>query len=200
MKSIISFFLLCFCIMSVNAEVITLYNDNGQGGIHKSTGKTTVIEGQYYIDVSVPLYKGKTKTERHKVYKVNENARLMYQQPKWAEKYTYVIEASDRTPYYFNMKSAWKPSLTQDPDDPTRTIPVKKLTVMRNEFDGHGSPMTVLLVKSGGKYHLYDGDDCFGYAIEHNDNSEPSFPSWTRKYKYRSKVGGWYVFFNISQD
>ena len=127
MKSILTFLTICLCALAVNAESVTLYSDNGQGGIHQSSGKTIVIDGQYYVDMTIPVYKGRTKTERHKVYRVKDNARLYYNQAKWAEKYKYVVEANNHVPYYFNMKGVWKPSLTGS-NNPDNTVPQKKLT------------------------------------------------------------------------
>lgn len=199
MRLILSLLTLWISILTIRAEVITLYNDNQQGGIHKTSAKTIVVDGQYYVDFPITTHNGKVRTERHKVYRVKDNARLWYQQATWAEKYPYVIESNDRTPYYFNMKSRWIPSLTQDPNDTETTIPQKKLTVMLLESDGRAVPMKVLLVKSQGTLMLYNGDEYFGYTIESNDNSNPLAPAWTRQYKYRSNISGFPVYFNISK-
>ena len=202
MRIFIHLFLLILVVVSVKGETITLYNDNGRGGIHQSIGKLVVDEGQYFVDLSMPTYNGKTETEHLKVYRVKDSARLLHNQDKWAEKYAYVVERSigyfSSIPYYFNMKSTWKPSLTEDPDDPDRVIPIKKIVAYQDDFNGGRMAVKVVLIKMQGKYMLYFGDDFFGANIESNSKPLDDAPAWSRKFKYRSKISGFNVYFNIT--
>ncbi len=192
---------LLFISIAARGEAITLYNDNGEGGIHKSTGKLVEVEGQYYVDLHIPRYNGDMDTERLKVYRVKDSARLLLNQDKWAEKYIYVVERRkgflSTTPYYFNMRSVWKPSLTEDPDDPGRIIPVKKLTAYRQDLDDSKNAFTVVLVKMQGKYMIYYGDVFFLASIKSNSKPLDYAAPWTRNYKYRTVISGFNVYFNI---
>lgn len=185
------------------AEDIVLYNDNGQGGIHQSAAKVIVDEGQYFVDLPVPTYNGKTKIEHLKVYRVKDSARLLYHQEKWATKYEYVVERpkgwSLTIPCYFNMKSPWKPSLTEDPNDPNQVIPIKKLLAYHADFNEGKTAIKVVLIKTQGKYMLYYGDDYFAANIESNSIPLEYAPAWSKNYKYRSKISGFDVYFNIIQ-
>lgn len=200
----IYFFVGILVAFSIKGETITLYNDNGQGGIHQSIGKLVVDEGQYFVDLSVPTYNGKTEIEHLKVYRVKDSARLLYNQAKWAEKYAYVVERSkgffSATPCYFNMKSVWRPSLTEDADDPYRVIPIKKIIAYQDDFNGGKTPIKVILIKTQGKYMLYFGDDFFGANIESNAKPLDYAPAWSRNFKYRTKISGFDVFFNINSQ
>ena len=197
-------YLFSFLIIAISAhsETVTLYNDNGNGGIHRSTGRLVIDEGQYYVDLDMPSYNGKTKVEHLKVYRVKDSARLLYNQDKWAGKYRYVVERSrsffSTTPYYFNMSSKWIPSHTEDPDDPDRVIPIKKLTAYRCNLHDEPEAFKVVLVKTQGKYLLYHGDEFFCARIESNARPLDFAPAWARQFKYRSKISGFNVYFNIS--
>lgn len=179
------------------AETVTLYNDNGEGGIHRSNGKLVVTEGQYYVDVTVETYGGRTKTERLKVYRVKDSARLYYEQPRWAEKLVYIVY-NNRTDYYFNMKSPWRPPLTEDPDDPARVVPIKKITAYRDDWNGGYDARKFLLVKKSGSYMLYYGDDFFGALVCPNDPRSNDGPAWSKKFKYFSVVSGLTYYYNIN--
>ena len=156
-------------------ETVTLYNDNGNGGIHQTTANVVVDEGQYFVDLPVPTYNGRTQTEHLKVYRVTDSARLLYNQARWAEPYVYVVERSNgfysTTPYYFNMQSEWIPSLTEDPNDPYRVVPVKKLLGYHDDYQGRRTAIKVVLVQTQGNYMLYYGDDFFG---QHRAQRPPS--------------------------
>lgn len=202
LKNIATIIFAFFTAMTLNAEDLILYNDNGEGGIHKSRGKLVVSEGQYYVDLTVSAYGGKTKVERLKVERVRDSARILYNRDKWAERYVYVVERTAGPfrvdPYYFNMKSPWRPSLTQDPDDPNRIVPVKKIYVYRDDWNGGKIAVKAVVVKNEGQWYLYTGDDFFYSYIESNDEPVDSpEPAWTRKYKYRAKISMMWHFFNM---
>lgn len=185
---------------SLHAENIVLYNDNGAGGIHKSSGKLVTFEGQYYVDLYKRLPNGRRDVKRLKVYRVKDEARLLYNQAKWAGKYAYVVEETfgfQTVPYYFNMKSRWRPSRTANPNDPYSVVPVKKLWVYRDDYNGGYTPVKTVLIKTQGKYMLYFGDDFFAAEIFSNARPLPNAPSWSRKYKYRSSISGFDVYFNM---
>lgn len=188
-------------IFGACAESVVLFNDNGEGGIRRTTAKVVVEDGQYYVDFPVAGPNGRRKTERLKVYRVRDSASLMYHQAKWAEKYEYAVERrqgySSTVPYYFNMKSTWKPSLTHDPGDPSHVEPIMKLTAYRDDFSGGKTAMKVVLIKTQGKHMLYYGDDFFGAVIESNKVPKRCSPAWSRKYKYRAEISGFDVYFNI---
>lgn len=196
--------LLMFTLLAALAkgQSITLYSDNGQGGIHRSTGRLVVDEGQYYIDLPIAAYNGGSKTERLKVCRVRDHARLLYNQDKWAEKYAYVVERSkswsQTTPYYFNMTAPWRPSLTEDADNPNKVTPLKKLFVYYDNFQGGKQAMKVVLVKARETLMLYCGDEMFGATVEPNTALPNHAPAWARSYKFRAKISGFDVYFNIN--
>ncbi|MDE5608715.1 MAG: hypothetical protein K2I64_07265 [Muribaculaceae bacterium] len=199
------FVLLLICglwAVFTNAETVTLYNDNGQGGIHQSTGKLIIEDGQYYVDLAVPTYGGNSKIEHLKVYRVRDDAGLLYRQDKWAEKYTYVVERSNgfysSTPYYFNMKSPWRPSLTEDPSDPNFVRPIKKMFVYKDDYQGNKVAIKVVLIEKQGKYMLYYGDDFFGALIEPNTNIPNYAPIWAHDFDYCATISGFTVYFNLN--
>lgn len=201
--TLIQLFIFLLDTFARGGETLSLYSDNGQGGIHQSAGNLVVDEGQYYVDISIPSYNGKNKVEHLKVYRVKDSARLLYNQEKWAEKYTYVVDLSKgfyaTTPYYFNMKSVWRPSLTEYPNAPYSIITIKKLIVYHDDFQGGRYAMKVVLIKTQGKYMLYFGDDFFAANIDSNAEPLNYAPLLTRNYKYRSKISGFEVFFNIDK-
>lgn len=182
-------------------ETVTLYNDNGNGGIHQTTANVVVDEGQYFVDLPVPTYNGRTRTEHLKVYRVADSARLLYNQARWAEPYAYVVERSNgfysTSPYYFNMQSEWIPSLTEDPNDPYRVVPVKKLVGYHDDYQGGRTPVKVVLVQTQGNYMLYYGDDFFAANIELNDRPLDYAPGWSRNFRFRATISGHTVYFNI---
>lgn len=200
MYRIISILTVILCALCANAETVVLYNNNGNGGIHKSTGKLIVVDGQYYVNMAVPSYNGRTTTERLKVYRVKDHAEYVYKQEKWAEKYAFVAERSSgfvSTLYYFNMRSAWRPSLTENRNDPNRVVPIKKLTVYSDDFNGGRNAQKVVLIKTQGKYMLYYGDPYFAANIESNYPPLNYAPAWSRNYNRRAKISGLDVFFNL---
>lgn len=190
--------------ISVNAENVALYNDNGEGGVHRTVGRLVVFEGQYYVEMpAVSTYGNQSRRDSLKVYRVRDYASLMLEQPKWAEKYVYaVVEGGGlfqkKTTYYFNMKSKWLPSLTEDMNDPRRIVPIKKLNTYYSDFSGGYNVIKVVLVKTAGSYYLYFGDDVFFSNIESNANPDPNDPAWTRKFKYRARISGNVVYFNVN--
>lgn len=197
MKRIMIFVSLSIFVLSLKAETVAVFNDNGEGGIHKSMGTTIIVDGQYYIDINVPTYNGRTRKVRMKVYRVKDYARLLYHQDKWAEKYVYVALDNRNGTYYFNMKSRWIPSLTESKDDPNRVVPIKKIIVYRDEFVGQGVPDKMVLIKANGQYMLYWGDDFFCARIYPNDGRNYDMAPWAHKFKYCAEISGFTVYFNI---
>lgn len=187
--------------LMATGETVTLYNDNGNGGIHQTTANVVVDEGQYFVDLPVPTYNGRTRTEHLKVYRVTDSARLLYNQARWAEPYVYVVERSNgfysTTPYYFNMQSEWIPSLTDDPAAPYRVVPVKKLVGYHDDYQGGYTAVKVVLVQTQGNYMLYYGDDFFAANIELNDLPLDYAPGWSRNFRFRATISGHTVYFNI---
>ncbi|MCH5318652.1 MAG: hypothetical protein J1E38_02955 [Paramuribaculum sp.] len=184
------------CGSAYSAENVVLFSENGQGGIKRTTGKLIVYQGQYYVDI--PVGRG---SERLKVSRISDSARLIYHRKKWAEKYRYVAEKSDgwfySEPYYFNMTSRWIPSPTEDPSDPYRIVPVKKLWGYHTDFNGGRTPMKLVLIKTQGKYMIYYGDEMFAAEIYPNKSTSANEPAWTRNFKYCCRVSGFDVYFNI---
>lgn len=173
--------------MCVNAETINLYNDNGRGGIHQSTGDLVIDEGQYYVDIIDTFHQ-----EQHlRVYRICDDAHLMYKQPRWAEEYQYAIEWNNDT-FYFNMMNPWLPSLTEK----IYIKPVRKLTAYRNDNGGRES-VDVVLVENNEKYCLYYGARNFVAIIQPNTDIPDYAPAWVRNYRYRSDISGIRVYFNL---
>ncbi len=200
LNRIVQLLVVLFVAFAAKGETVFLYSDNGEGGIHQSVGRLVVDEGQYYVDLPVATYGGRTKTEHLKVYRVMDSARRLYDQPKWTEKYAYVVERGGGyygNPCYFNMKSEWRPSLTDDPDNPGRVVPVRKLLVYETDFNGGQTAIKVVLIKTQGKYMLYFGDDFFAALIESNARPLDYAPDWSRKYKYRAQISGFDVYFDL---
>ena len=101
--------------LAATGETVTLYNDNGNGGIHQTTANVVVDEEQYFVDLPVPTYNGRTRTEHLKVYRVADSARLLTIKLD-GPSLRYMWRSAPNgfystTPYYFNMKSEWIPSL-----------------------------------------------------------------------------------------
>ena len=178
---------------SANGETVTLYNDNGEGGIHKTTAKLIVKEGQYYVEM--PLFEGGSEIYDRKVYRVKDHPQFVYDLPKWAEKYKYVI-LSGRSEYYFNMQSPWKPSLTEDPDDPDYVVPVRRMKIYGSDYNGDKEAVKAVLVKKNGKYMIYYGLDYCYSRVERNVPQNYD-PAWARSYKYCATISGKTYYFNL---
>lgn len=187
--------------IAARSETVYLYSDNGKGGIHRTVAKVVVDEGQYFVDLPRKSYNGKPKTERLKVYRLRDEAYYLYRQPKWAAKYAYVVARpiswSMYEFYYFNMRSKWRPSLTDDPNAPDRVIPVKWI-IGYYDNDGVMSRKRLLLIKSNGKYMIYLGDDMFAAMIMKNDTPGISDPAWTRRFRYYTDLRPPRIFFNLN--
>ncbi len=189
-----------FAAIAAQGETVYLYNDNGRGGIHRTAATLVVDDGQYFVDVPQKSYDGKIKKERLKVYRIKDEAYYLYHRPKWAAKYVYVAARPlgffTVQCYYFNMKSKWRPSLTQDPDDPNRIIPVKWIM---GYYDNEGaiSKRRLLVIRCNGKLSIYSGDDMFSHKILENDHPEILDPAWTRQFRYYTDFMPPKVFFNL---
>lgn len=185
--------IILFSALISRAENVYLYNDNGQGGIHRSVGSLVLDEGQYFVNFSRPSYNGNENLHL-KVYKVKESAELLLDQPSWAAKYAYMIEEPgwNGTKYYFNMKSRWIPSQTVDTNDPNYVLPCKKIKIRSASSDY----LNVVWVKSNHKDYLYYGDPFF-YAIVERNKIDRYSPAWASQYKYTAIISGIYYYFNL---
>lgn len=191
LKGIFALLFLCISLCAYSQrETVILFSSNGNGGIQQNKGVLGIKEGQYYIKFVLPNEKS---TDIYKVYKIREHADLMYDQPSWASKYAYLIEKGNNT-YYFNMKSKWIPSLTDDPDDPNFVRPIKKIYVYEDNYNGTYDRRKAVWVKQDGKDYLYVGDKYFFALVYRNDYKD--CPDWARKFKYK-KISGCTGYFNL---
>lgn len=168
-------------------EALTLYRENGEGGIQSFDGNLIIQDGQYYVELPGHDFPCK-------VYRVWDHADLAYRQKPWAQKYTYAIQEGMYEPYYFNMNSEWIPSLTDDPNDPYRITPIKKVRVYRG--DGVDAS-DELLIFGNGKKMIYYGDDYFYATIQPVDYSDPYLPDWARNFQYWAEISGFRCYFNM---
>lgn len=194
-------------VQAGTVENVTLYNDNGRGGISQTRAQLVVDEGQYYVDFDENLEGIRTQRRHIKVYRVHDNVELWLAQPKWAEKYTYVAYEGGglfqkQYFYYFNMRSPWRPSLTDDMNSSTAIKPLAKLEVYRDDWNGGWTSMTVIYVKQGGNYYLATGSQCYDvlYYVRLNDTNDTSLPYWARQYKYYSTISGLTYYFNVNNN
>lgn len=187
----------------LNAEKVILYNDNGEGGIHKTVGRLVVSEGQYYVDMPIPTYSGKTRIERLKVYRVKDNAWFVYHQDRWAEKYVYAVEwirGWESIPYFFNMRSPWRPSLTEDDRIPNKMIPIVKVKAYSEDYGGDKYGMIGVVVKMEGSYYFYGGSEHMVAKIYSNKVPLEYAPAWARNYKWRADFIANPCYFNIPRS
>lgn len=193
--------IITLCLGSSYAETVILYNDNGQGGIKQTRADVIIKDGQYVVNFPNPYSYGGDKIQQCPVERVKDSAKLFYNQPKWAEKFEYVIITNsgyyDTDRCYFNMNSRWIPSPTNGPNDPYWIEPIRKLTVYGVGYDGSRDSYSALLVRYDGKLYLYFGDDYFVSIIESNSTPDPIAPPASRAYKYKAEISGRKVYFNL---
>lgn len=203
MKQIVRLLLtfILFGVVGAHAETVILHSENGQGGIRKTSAQLSIVDGQYVVNFPQQSYNGSVTFQQIPVKRIKDSAKLMYNQKKWAEEYEYAIEISSgfmrTTPYYFNMMSQWIPSPVDDPNDPYRITPIKKINVYIDYGSGPEASKMLLILYQG-KNYIYWGDDFFVGIVESNARPDDFAPGWSRQFKFRAKTsGGWQSYFNI---